>query len=122
MRRHQKLSAADRRKRAARNERRGRHPVGGVVAAHDGARFFRYGAYMVRVFRGRVEVMRIWNPVLQAYVPSPAPKSLAKLPRSLRRQIAEEAADADRRERMEGMGVEVPPRDVWTPASGATVA
>lgn len=117
-----KLTLAERRKRAARNERRGRTPARRPIAYEERGGVFRYGGVVVRVFRGRIAAPIIHGrPVLaRKGAPPRAAMGFAPLPRRLREQIAATRADRQRRKRLSDMGIKVPAGDVYQPANAAS--
>lgn len=122
--RRQKLTAADRRRRADRNSRRGRIPSGRPPARKVRCALYRYAGYVVRVIHGRLEVVRIGGLPVAAR-PGAMPRqaaTLCRLPERYRSEVREEAAERDRRRRVEELGVELPPKDVWQPSEATGAA
>lgn len=126
MRRHRKLTLHERKRRRARNERRGRKPSRRPIANDEQAQYYRYGGWAVRVFRDSLSAVRLGGKPVPAR-PGKFPRqaaTLAPLPERHRRRIRAEAAHRDRleedqrrRERANDLGIELPNTDVWQPAA-----
>lgn len=114
-RRRRKLTLADRRERAERNQRRGRQPQTTVPLPAERARYYRYGGVIVRACRGRLDALRVFSPKLGRHVVAAAHPSLEPLPKRERSRVRSQAEDADRRARLADMGVQLPDGGVARP-------
>jgi hypothetical protein len=118
MRRRPKLTLAERRKRAAHNERTGHKPGRAPVTVDtDHARYFRYRNLVVRVRGEQIAVVRMPN---RLRLPFPAvghARSYAPLPRKYRDQIRAAAEEAERQAKAKDLGLQLPDKPVWSTPS-----
>jgi hypothetical protein len=118
-----KLTLAERRKRQARNERRGRNRPPIRASTGERVRTFRYGQFVVRVSDTRVEIARDPHgmPMFAAKgVPPRHTRMYAPLPERERQKIraaARKADDKAREERLKEQGIEIAKADVYQPAA-----